>query len=71
MNRSFDRLALVNTYGAFGSVGDVRHELVIEGTLDDDPTHATWKRVRAAVQARRRSTRRPCILGPITAGSTG
>ena len=31
MNQSFDRLALVNTYGAFGSVGMERYELVIEG----------------------------------------
>ncbi|MGA5168155.1 MULTISPECIES: lipase maturation factor family protein [Streptomyces] len=36
MNRSFDPLHLVNTYGAFGSVGRVRHEIVIEGT--DEPT---------------------------------
>lgn len=34
MNRSFEPLGLVNTYGAFGSVGRVRSELVIEGTLD-------------------------------------
>ena len=27
MNRSFDRLKLVNTYGAFGSVGDTRNEV--------------------------------------------
>ncbi|MGA5096622.1 lipase maturation factor family protein [Streptomyces lavendulocolor] len=36
MNRSFDPLHLVNTYGAFGSVGRLRHEIVIEGT--DEPT---------------------------------
>src|SRR5205085_2436465 len=42
MNRSYDRLALVNTYGAFGSVTEVRHELVIEGTRDEDPTQAHW-----------------------------
>ncbi|OKJ94553.1 hypothetical protein AMK26_32540 [Streptomyces sp. CB03234] len=36
MNRSFDPLHLVNTYGAFGTVGRVRHEIVIEGT--DEPT---------------------------------
>ena len=34
MNTSFDRLRLVNTYGAFGSVGKVRRELIIEGTAD-------------------------------------
>ncbi len=36
MNRSFDPLHLVNTYGAFGTVGRVRHEVVVEGT--DEPT---------------------------------
>src|SRR5262249_33494180 len=32
MNRDFDPLSIVNTYGAFGSVGDVRYEITIEGT---------------------------------------
>src|SRR5206468_825037 len=32
MNASFDPLRLVNTYGAFGSITRVRHEVVIEGT---------------------------------------
>ncbi len=36
MNTSFNRLHLVNTYGAFGSVGRERHEIVFEGT--DEPT---------------------------------
>ena len=35
MNTSFDRLHLVNTYGAFGSITKVRHEIVIEAT--DEP----------------------------------
>ncbi|MFD5448024.1 lipase maturation factor family protein [Streptomyces sp. NPDC003470] len=35
MNRSFDPLHLVNTYGAFGSVSRVRYEVVIEGTADE------------------------------------
>ncbi|MEV5420320.1 lipase maturation factor family protein [Streptomyces albogriseolus] len=37
MNRSFDPLHLVNTYGAFGTVGRVRHEVVLEGTADEVP----------------------------------
>lgn len=37
MNRSFDPLHLVNTYGAFGSVGRVREEVVVEGTADRVP----------------------------------
>jgi hypothetical protein len=36
MNRSFDSLHLVNTYGAFGSVTRLRHEVVIEGSADGD-----------------------------------
>jgi hypothetical protein len=43
MNRSFDALALVNTYGAFGSVGDKRYELAIEGTVADDPETGEWR----------------------------
>ncbi len=37
MNRSFDPLHLVNTYGAFGSVSRTRYEVVVEGTADPAP----------------------------------
>ncbi|UXA07519.1 lipase maturation factor family protein [Mycobacterium sp. SMC-2] len=44
MNMSFNSFHLVNTYGAFGSIGRVRREVVIEGT---DETHlndqTVWK----------------------------
>jgi hypothetical protein len=44
MNRSFDPLHLVNTYGAFGSVSRVRHEVVLEGTADAVPGEgAVWR----------------------------
>jgi hypothetical protein len=44
MNTSFDTLHLVNTYGAFGTVGRARYNVVFEGTDDDSPTDAaTWK----------------------------
>ncbi len=44
MNTSFDPLYLVNTYGAFGSVGRVRHEIILEGTTDTKLTSETpWK----------------------------
>ncbi|MEU9332825.1 lipase maturation factor family protein [Streptomyces sp. NPDC048290] len=44
MNRSFDPLHLVNTYGAFGSVSRVRYEVVIEGTADPEPgPDADWR----------------------------
>ncbi|WP_156687565.1 lipase maturation factor family protein [Mycobacterium sp. Marseille-P9652] len=35
MNMSFNPFHLINTYGAFGSIGRVRHEVVIEGTGDE------------------------------------
>jgi hypothetical protein len=35
MNRSFDPFRLVNTYGAFGSVGRHRNEIIFEGTSDE------------------------------------
>jgi hypothetical protein len=44
MNTSFDSLDLVNTYGAFGSVGRERLNVVFEGTMDENPgDHADWK----------------------------
>lgn len=44
MNTSFDPLDLVNTYGAFGSVGKERYNVVFEGTNDDNPdSSANWK----------------------------
>jgi hypothetical protein len=44
MNRSFDPLHLVNTYGAFGNVGRIRHEVVIEGTTDAVPREdSDWR----------------------------
>lgn len=44
MNASFNKLHLVNTYGAFGSVTRVRREVVIEGTDDPSPASATeWR----------------------------
>ncbi|MEU1515028.1 lipase maturation factor family protein [Streptomyces sp. NPDC005811] len=44
MNRSFDPLHLVNTYGAFGSVSRIRYEVVVEGTRDDVPREdSEWR----------------------------
>lgn len=42
MNASFNRWQLANAYGAFGTVTKERIEIVVEGTLDDDPQTATW-----------------------------
>jgi hypothetical protein len=44
MNTSFDPLNLVNTYGAFGTVGRERMNVVFEGTNDDQPIDsAKWQ----------------------------
>jgi hypothetical protein len=44
MNTSFDPLDLVNTYGAFGTVGRERLNVVFEGTMDEVPDDsANWK----------------------------
>jgi hypothetical protein len=44
MNTSFDPLDLVNTYGAFGTVGEQRLNVIFEGTSDNDSSdNANWK----------------------------
>uniref|UniRef100_UPI003F9AD55B lipase maturation factor family protein n=1 Tax=Mycobacterium sp. TaxID=1785 RepID=UPI003F9AD55B len=44
MNMSFNPVHLVNTYGAFGSIGRSRREVVIEGTDEERLTPQTvWK----------------------------
>ncbi|HET6582811.1 MAG TPA: lipase maturation factor family protein, partial [Nannocystaceae bacterium] len=64
MNRTYDRLSLVNTYGAFGSVGDHRLELVIEGTLDAVPSDdADWRAYELPCKPGD-PRRRPCQITP-------
>ncbi len=44
MNTSYDPLELVNTYGAFGTVGGERMNVIFEGTMDENPSdNSTWK----------------------------
>lgn len=44
MNMSFNPFHLINTYGAFGSIGRTRREVVIEGTDEAEITdHTVWK----------------------------
>jgi hypothetical protein len=44
MNASFNAFHLVNTYGAFGTVGRRRYEVVVEGTEDPEPGPGTvWR----------------------------
>ncbi len=64
MNRSYDPLHLVNTYGAFGSVGEERFEAVIQGTADDprDPG-AAWLDYEFPCKPGD-VARRPCLVTP-------
>jgi hypothetical protein len=63
MNRSFDPLSLVNTYGAFGSVNRERYEIVLQGTLDDDPESAHW--LEYSFRCKPGDVmRRPCVVAP-------
>jgi len=64
MNTSFTRLPLVNTYGAFGSVGRERNELVIEGTTDAELTADTrWQAYDFKCKPGD-PARRPCWMSP-------
>ena len=64
MNTSFNRLQLVNTYGAFGSVGRERHEIVFEGTNDEAITDSTlWKEYEFKCKPGD-PARRPCVIAP-------
>ena len=64
MNTSFNRLDLVNTYGAFGSVGRERHEIVFEGTDDPVVTDRTrWREYEFKCKPGD-PARRPCIVSP-------
>jgi hypothetical protein len=64
MNTSFESLHLVNTYGAFGSIGRVRYEIIIEGTDDPQISPSTqWKEYEFKGKPGRLD-RRPPIVSP-------
>jgi hypothetical protein len=64
MNRSFDPLALVNTYGAFGSVDRERYEVILEGTRDASPREgAAWLEYELPCMPGD-PRRRPCLIAP-------
>ncbi len=64
MNTSFGTLDLVNTYGAFGTVGRERREIVFEGTdgAASDP-NAVWREYPFNC-APCDPARRPCVITP-------
>lgn len=64
MNRSYDPLHLVNTYGAFGAVGRERDEVVLEGTADDHlGPDTTWREYEFPCKPGD-VRRRPCFISP-------
>jgi hypothetical protein len=64
MNSSFGPLDLVNTYGAFGSVGKERDEIVFEGTEDAVITSDTkWKEYEFRAKPGD-PNRRPAFIAP-------
>jgi len=60
MNGSFDRLQLVNTYGAFGRVAEEREELVVSSARD---VKGPWREYRFRVKPGD-VTRRPKCVSP-------
>ena len=65
MNASYDPFRLVNTYGAFGSVGTARYEPIISISYDDSG-HAgsnTWYEIDLPCKPGK-LTRRPCFCAP-------
>jgi hypothetical protein len=64
MNESFNRFDLVNTYGAFGSVGKERYEIVLEGTDAGAPERdARWREYEWKCKPGD-PARRPCWISP-------
>src|SRR2546425_897508 len=64
MNTSFDPFDLVNTYGAFGSIGRERYEIVLEGT-GDDPADTAARWVEYDFKCKPGTPeRRPCWISP-------
>jgi hypothetical protein len=64
MNTSFDPFDLVNTYGAFGSIGRERFEVVLEGT-DGDPGDPGARWLEYELKCKPGDpARRPCWISP-------
>jgi hypothetical protein len=64
MNTAHDPFELVNSYGAFGSVGKVRHEIILEGTSDDEIGESTQWRPYEFKCKPGDPKRQPCLLSP-------
>jgi hypothetical protein len=64
MNLSYNPMRLVNTYGMFGSIGRVRPEIAIEGTLAERPDDdAEWREYVFTCKPGP-VDRAPCVVSP-------
>ncbi len=63
MNFSYEPFNLVNSYGAFGSVGKERHEIVFEGADSSGAPEADWKPYELKCKPGD-IYRRPCWISP-------
>eukprot|EP01038_Epipyxis_sp_PR26KG_P014960 gene14960-20125_t len=64
MNINFEPFRIVNSYGAFGSITKIRHEVIIQGTHDEHTTpHSQWKDFEFACKPGD-INRRPCMISP-------
>ncbi len=65
MNTSYSQWHLVNSYGAFGSIGKIRYEVVIKGTKDENPGPNTeWVEYKFKCAPSGDVSRRPCLITP-------
>ena len=64
MNATFEPFELVNTYGAFGTIGRERNEIVLQGTDDEVPgPDARW--IDYEFRCKPGDVdRRPCVVSP-------
>ncbi len=65
MNTSFEPFRIVNTYGAFGSVTKIRHEIIIKGTYSKDPVKNNPEWFEYEFKCKPGSVdRMPCVISP-------
>ncbi|XP_066520517.1 lipase maturation factor 1 [Hoplias malabaricus] len=65
MNTSYDPLRIVNTYGAFGSVNKERLEVVLQGSVSEDPgpDEVQWREYEFLCKPGA-VDRKPCLISP-------
>jgi len=65
MNTSFEPFRIVNTYGAFGSVTKIRHEVIFKGTHSLDPANSKSEWLEYEFKCKPgKLDRMPCVISP-------